>query len=138
MQAEFANQREYMERALDALKTRVGRTESQNASTSSAKVTGERAADHRVQRAAQGAAERCAQLIRRRTDLAADGRAQGPDWRGSARRRRRGLLRPSTAQSARSACQSRGVGGQKGLPRGTLLKGPRRRWAASVRVRRRC
>ena len=47
VQAEFANQREYMERALDALKTRVGRTEHQTRQDFQRKVSTELLGAHR-------------------------------------------------------------------------------------------
>ena len=129
VQAEFANQREYMERALDALKTRVGRTEGQNARDFQKKVTENEQLIQECNALRKETRELRTQLNKTESDLeqAKGGELAAQKMAGLAGKRApssQGLLRPSTAQSASSVGLPKpgGFGGQKGSA-GTLLKG---------------
>ena len=138
VQAEFAHQRAYMERALEALKTRVGRSEEKTKADFQRKVAENEQLIGECNTLRREARELRAELDRSKNELqnlrnsgggAAGGGGGGGSSSGSLGGRRpqsmsSGLLRPSTPGSVPTRPGTPGVLAPAGSSRGTLLKGP--------------
>ena len=108
VQAEFANQRAYMERALESLRTRLNRTEGQTRGDMQKKIAENETLITECNSLRRDARELKAELARTQNELqtmkhsgggAAGGRGRPPSRGGLASS---GLLRPTTAESSTS------------------------------------
>ena len=125
VQAEFTNQREYMERALDALKTRVGRTEGKTKVESQRKVAENEQLILECNSLRKETRELRKELDRAQNQLQNGGAGKGGGAPSLAGRRApsAGLLRPTTADSSASLPRPLGASLPGKGSSGTLLKG---------------